>query len=222
MQTHQKKCHCVISLYVYPAFSVHRRVSICQVTHCGNLLVRWQFLVWDSVATVPARIVTFLEVTLFLGSGTSTLVNEMSRGEFLFNDIKTGGPFLLPSNIKWQPTVTAWLQGSVITSACPPDCHRVSEAFWVVGCGLLVALLQAVVVSCRWMHDLPPAWAPCGKHVCDGQQSLQGSQLPVKVMSLETKLLPVLPQAGRLCHVGIALEFPRSSFWNETRMNTLP
>lgn len=63
-------------------------------------------MVWDSVATVPAGIVTFLEVTLVLGSGTSTLVNEMSHGEFLFNDVKTGGPFL-PSSIKWQPTVTA-------------------------------------------------------------------------------------------------------------------
>lgn len=195
MQTHQKRCHCVMSLYVYPAFSVHTRVSVCQVTRCGKLLGRWQFLVWDSVATVPAGIVTFLEVTLVLGSGTSTLVNEMSHGEFLFNDVKTGGPFL-PSSIKWQPTVTAWLQGSVITSVWPPDCHRVSEAFWVVGCGLSVALPQAVVVSCHWMRDLPPAWAPWGKHVCDGQQSLQGSQSPVKVMSLQMKLLQSFHKLG--------------------------
>lgn len=82
-----------MSPYVYPAFSVYTRVSICQVTHGRKLLGRWQFLVWDSISLVPEGIVTFLEVSLVLGGGTSTLVNEVSCGEFLLNDIKTGALF---------------------------------------------------------------------------------------------------------------------------------
>lgn len=82
----------------------------------------------------------------------------------------------------------------------------------MVGRGQSVALPQAVVIGHHWMHDLPPGWAPWSKHVGNGQESLQRSQLSVKVVSLEIKQLPVLPQAGRLGRVGIALEFPGSSF----------